>query len=82
MSKAAVNVRERFSLEFVSADAEIAAFKACLEANAGLPDLFLFDPEALPAPPVACVEAPQAAEPIDYVDPVEELRMLFGVVDQ
>jgi hypothetical protein len=79
MSKAAANVREKFSLEFVTADAEVAALKGLLERVNELPDLVLFDPEA----PVAAPAAVSAPEPFDggsFADPVDELRMLFGSV--
>ena len=74
-AKAASNVREKFSLEFVTADGEVAAFRKLL--NAALPDLILFDPEA---PVSSSVSAPEPVESSSYADPVEELRMLFGAV--
>lgn len=53
------SVRERLSLEFVTADAEVAAMKALLGAAGGLPELVLFDEEAVkeraPEAPVAPV---------------------------
>lgn len=73
MSRAA-SVRERFSLEFVSANLEAAAQKELYSVEA-LPELVLFDPDFVSAPPVS------VAEP-SFVDPIDELRMLFGSVNQ
>lgn len=72
MSRAA-NVRERFSLEFVSAKLEAAAQKE-LHSVEALPELVLFDPEFASAAHIG-------AEP-SFVDPIDELRMLFGSVSQ
>lgn len=69
--KAAQNVREKFSMEFVTA--EVSALRNLMNAAGDLPDLVLFDLDAIPlAAPV------QASNDYSYDDPVEELRMLFG----
>lgn len=72
--KAAQNVRERFSMEFVSA--EVSELRNLMKAAGNLPALVLFDEEAAPVQAVS-----NEAEFSGYdssVDPVEELRMLFG----
>ncbi len=75
--KAAANVREKFSLEFVTADAEVAALKNLMSVAKDLPELVLFDPEASIA---SSVSAPEPTNCSSDADPVEELRMLFGAV--
>jgi hypothetical protein len=72
--KAAQNVREKLSMEFVTA--EVHALKNLINAAGDLPDLVLFDADAMPAPAPAPVQASSGFD--SNVDPVEELRMLFG----
>ncbi len=74
------SVREKFSLEFVSADKEAAALKALFESARELPDLVLFDPEAVESRESFIPEPAQEEE--SQPDPVQELRMLFGSVER
>lgn len=79
--KAAQSVREKFSLEFITqADAEANALKNLLN-SAALPDLILFDPDAVPTAPQEVESQPDFSMFDTCVDPVEELRMLFGSVE-
>ena len=66
------SVRERFSLEFVTANAEVNAMKELLGAASALPSLDLFDESeeaAAPAP-----EAPCAAVVNSIVDEIEQFN--------
>ena len=74
--KAAQNVRERLSMEFVTA--EVSALKNLMEAAGNLPDLVLFDADAVAAPAPVQANVESYADYDSAVDPVEELRMLFG----
>lgn len=73
MSKG-MSVKERFSLEFVSATGSIAYAGSKKEISTqALPDLFLFDENEVAAPAAAVVAS--AGD-----ESVEELRALFGAV--
>src|SRR5262245_57926935 len=64
------SVRERLSLEFVTADGEVAAMKALFGAAGALPELVLFDEEAVKE---AAPEAPAApAAPVTVFDQLEQ----------
>jgi hypothetical protein len=65
MANAQSNVRERFSLEFVSAEGR--EFKKLLEGANVLPELVLFDPEI-----------PTAVQ--EDVCPVQSLKDLFAAI--
>ncbi|MBX9690166.1 MAG: hypothetical protein K2X27_25870 [Candidatus Obscuribacterales bacterium] len=81
-----MSVREKFSLEFVTAEGEADALKGLLDKVSGnLPDLVLFDPDAI-VPAVALPlqensESEDDAVSLADIDPVAELRMLFGSVE-
>jgi hypothetical protein len=78
-SKAAANVREKFLLEFVTADSEVAALKSLFKKADALPQLVLFDSEEINAENMshAVVESAIASK---SVDEVEDLCALFSSV--
>lgn len=73
---AKASVREKFSLEFVTggAESEVKELKN-LFSSIALPALELFDEES-----IAAVKEVENVEADEDVDPVTELRMLFGRV--
>ena len=80
---AKASVREKFSMEFVTgrADSEVKELKNLFNTVAALPDLELFDPDSVSA--IASISASESTEVIEAdedLDPVSELRMLFGRV--
>lgn len=72
-----MSVKERFSLEFVTATGESAFLGACSQGDikGALPDFILFDTAEETATPVA-------DSSIAAFDAVEELKALFGAVQQ
>lgn len=72
------SVREKFSVEFASASPETVALQNLIKTRGELPELVIFDPDA--PPPVVEPVVSLIPEPESYLDPVEELRMLFGSV--